>query len=212
MKTILRLVRFRLVAGTGALALTSATRAMLCIKGSANVESAEAPVTLAENAARLVNGALSVRAAAGEATLLAFELASPDSAPPPGEILESRAISVPRGPGRLLRCDRVDFPPGGIAYRHTHAGPGIRYLLHGSLHVDAGEMACAVAPGEAWFESGVEPVLATASTTEPTAFVRVMVLPADYLGRSSIQYVREEDREKPKLQRYQIFLDQPFEL
>ena len=24
----------------------------------------------------------------------------------------------------LMRCDRVDFEPGGIAYRHTHPGPG----------------------------------------------------------------------------------------
>src|SRR5207244_472137 len=29
----------------------------------------------------------------------------------------------PRG-AYLMRCDRVDFPPGGIAYTHTHQGPG----------------------------------------------------------------------------------------
>ena len=32
----------------------------------------------------------------------------------------------------MLRCDRVDFPPGGVAYRHTHPGPGLRVLLAGT--------------------------------------------------------------------------------
>ena len=31
----------------------------------------------------------------------------------------------------VLRCDRIDFPRGGVAYRHTHPGGGIRYLLFG---------------------------------------------------------------------------------
>ena len=38
----------------------------------------------------------------------------------------------------LMRCDRVDFPRGGIAYRHTHPGPGIRCLLFGSIRIDSG--------------------------------------------------------------------------
>ena len=40
----------------------------------------------------------------------------------------------------LVRCDRVDFPPGGVAYLHTHPGPGIRVLLKGRIRIDsAGE-------------------------------------------------------------------------
>ena len=42
----------------------------------------------------------------------------------------------------LVRCDRVDFPPGGVAYLHTHPGPGIRVLLEGSIRIDsAGRVA-----------------------------------------------------------------------
>jgi hypothetical protein len=37
-----------------------------------------------------------------------------------------------------MRCDRIDFPPGGIAYRHTHPGPGIRRLLFGSVNTGFG--------------------------------------------------------------------------
>jgi len=80
-------------------------------------------------------------------------------------------------PGWLMRHDRIDFPPGGIAYRHTHPGPGIRYLLHGSIRIESGGETHDYGPGEPWFESGPEPVLATASATEDSAFVRVMLLP-----------------------------------
>ena len=37
----------------------------------------------------------------------------------------------------LVRCDRVDFPPGGVAYLHTHPGPGIRVLLKGRIRIDS---------------------------------------------------------------------------
>ena len=40
------------------------------------------------------------------------------------------------GDPRLIRCDRVDFPPGGVAYLHTHQGPGVRVLLHGTIRID----------------------------------------------------------------------------
>jgi hypothetical protein len=39
-----------------------------------------------------------------------------------------------------------------------------------------------------------------------------MLLPARLKGQSSIAYVNTEDREKPKSQRYKIYLDQPISL
>jgi quercetin dioxygenase-like cupin family protein len=110
---------------------------------------------------------------------------------------------------RLIRCDRVEFPPGGVAYLHVHQGPGIRVLLHGSIRIDTGGASKRYGPLEAWFEPGPEPVFAAASETEPTAFVRCMVLPAHLRGQSSIQYVREEDAGKPKRQQYTVFVDEP---
>ena len=68
-------------------------------------------------------------------------------------------------PGWLMRHDRVDFPPGGVAYRHTHPGPGIRYLLYGSIRIDGPDgPARTFGPGEAWFEGADYPVLATATS------------------------------------------------
>jgi hypothetical protein len=61
----------------------------------------------------------------------------------------------------------------------------------------------------AWFENGTDPVEAHAVSDTTAAFVRVMILPAGLLGRSSIRYVRESDKDLPKPQRYQVFVDEP---
>ena len=112
----------------------------------------------------------------------------------------------------LLRCDRVDFPPGGIAYRHTHPGPGIRCLLHGSIRIESRGETHAYEALEPWFESGAEPVLAVASEAEETAFVRAMLVPREWAGKRTISYVDPADEDKPKLQRATVFFDEPIEL
>jgi hypothetical protein len=112
----------------------------------------------------------------------------------------------------LVRCDRVDFPAGGIAYRHTHPGPGIRCLLHGSIRIESAGETHEYGPFEPWFESGPEPVLAVASETEDSAFVRVMLLPREWEGKRTIQYVEPADEAKPKLQRATVFFDVPLRL
>ena len=49
--------------------------------------------------------------------------------------LLSRRIQIDPFAEWVVRCDRIDFPPGGVAYTHTHPGPGIRYLLHGTIDI-----------------------------------------------------------------------------
>jgi hypothetical protein len=108
-----------------------------------------------------------------------------------------------------MRLDRVDFPPGGVAYRHTHPGPGIRCLLFGAIRIESGRQTHEYGPFEPWFESGPEPVFAAASATDPTAFVRAMLLPEEWRGKRTIRYVDPADEEKPKLQRATVFVEQP---
>jgi quercetin dioxygenase-like cupin family protein len=112
----------------------------------------------------------------------------------------------------LLRCDRVDFPAGGVAYRHTHPGPGIRCLLHGSICIESGGETRVYQALEPWFESGPEPVLAIASEVEETAFVRAMLVPREWAGKRTISYVDPADEDKPKLQRATVFFDEPIAL
>ncbi len=111
----------------------------------------------------------------------------------------------------VLRCDRVDFPPGGIAYRHAHPGPGIRRILHGALTIERDGDAHTYRAGESWLEEADDPVVATASATEETAFVRVLLLPAEWAGKRTIRYLDPADDEKPKLQRATVLLEHPVE-
>ena len=127
---------------------------------------------------------------------------------------EDALLSAAVDPGAdwLMRCDRVDFPPGGVAYRHTHPGPGIRCLLHGRIRIESEGDVGEYGPLEPWFESGPEPVFAAAAEQEETAFVRVMLLPPDWAGRRTISYVDPTDAEKPKTQRATVFLEEPLSL
>lgn len=119
-----------------------------------------------------------------------------------------KEIELPDGPV-IMRCDRIDFPPGGVAYTHTHPGPGIRRLISGSIDIRTNDHVNSYIVGGAWFESGPDPVHATGSAYEPSAFVRVLVLPAKWAGMRTIKYVDPADAEKPKLQTPTVFLDAP---
>lgn len=123
--------------------------------------------------------------------------------------LISRRIQLDPFAEWVMRCDRIDFPPGGIAYTHTHPGPGIRYLLHGSLDVYVDAQSVSYGPGGAWFESGPDPVLATASLHQATAFVRVLILPAEWAGKRTIRYVDAADDDRPRLQKPTVYFEQP---
>ena len=112
----------------------------------------------------------------------------------------------------LIRLDSVAFPPGGTALLHTHRGPGIRCLREGEIRIDTEGRSSSYCPGGAWFESGPEPVFAQASIDVPSRFVRTMVLPRSLLGASSIRYLNDGDRDKPRSQSYRVFAEAPISL
>ena len=125
------------------------------------------------------------------------------------DALLAREVVLDPSTGWLMRHDRVEFQPGAIAYRHTHPGPGIRCLLYGAITIDSAGEVATYRPGEAWFESGPEPVLATTAPFEPSAFVRVLLLPAEFAGLRTIRYVDPADADKPKTQKATILREQP---
>jgi hypothetical protein len=112
-----------------------------------------------------------------------------------------------------MRCDRVDFPPGGVAYRHVHPGPGIRCLLAGIMRIEGPDgLERTYSPLDAWFEAAEYPVVATASDAAETAFVRVLLLSPEWRGKRTIRYLDPADEEKPKLQRATVFLEETVSL
>jgi hypothetical protein len=213
----LRLYEDRLERGAAA-SLPAGNRVIYVTSGGAAIDGADIP----EDEAWFGSDAVSVTAGEGGTVFWRYELCRADAAPvaPSGDGLASeRKLSadittLDPGDGRqwLMRCDSVAFPPGGCAYTHTHQGPGIRCLRDGTIRIDAEGASHHYAPGEAWFEAGPDPVFAQADTDKPTRFIRAMILPRALKGQSSIRYVRDDDRDKPKLQQYRGYVDEFIEV
>ncbi len=130
------------------------------------------------------------------------------------DALEDALLTMPiTSTGEVVfRLDQISFPPGAIAYTHVHAGPGIRYLLQGSLEVASDHGAPVMGPGEPWVEEANSAVRATAGDTGETAFVRASVLPLEYLGKPSIRYTDPAEDDLPRLQTNTRFFDQVISL
>src|SRR5260370_23111281 len=210
MPPVLRLCE-DILSNDAALALPAAPRLIFVVHGAVTI----ADRTLNEGEAWHGEGAATVRAGKAGATCWRFELASgaaaPD-APATGVATREKLTAVletlPQG-DLLLRGDSVGFPPGGCAYLHRHQGPGIRCLLEGGIRIDTHGRSTSYGPGGAWYETGPDPVFAQAAADRQSRFVRVMVLPRALIGKSSIQYVNDADKEKPRVQQYKIFADAP---
>jgi hypothetical protein len=161
-------------------------------------------------------GAVLLKAGSAGAMLWRWEFMTREAdfgRPPSGqgmishEKLAAALATVPDG-ALLLRGDSVAFPPAGCAYLHRHQGPGIRCLIEGGIRIDTHGRSASYGSGGAWYETGPDGVFAQAAE-RPTRFIRVMILPRAYLGKSSVEYLNEEDKAKPKSQSYKIFVDMP---
>jgi len=127
------------------------------------------------------------------------------------DALLSRFVQLDPFTDWLVRCDRIDFPLGGIAHRHVHPGPGIRYLLRGEIAIETRERSSFYGPGGAWFESGPDPVVARASAHLETSFVRVLLLPVEWEGKRTIRYLEPVD-DGPARQTASVLLEHPIAL
>jgi hypothetical protein len=93
-------------------------------------------------------------------------------------------FSMLKGTQWLFRLDRIMTPAGGVADRHQHPGPGIRCLVEGTFNVhQAGESIRDAAPGDPWWETGYDTVIAWSSPQMGAKFMRAMVLPTEWEGR-----------------------------
>ena len=213
----LRLYTDELGPGKEAAPLPETIRAIYVAEGTAVIRAARIASCLHGNCAWHGASATLVHAGPAGARLLRWELSrgEPEWLQGPevrsALTLEGEPQLDPARP-YLMRCDRVDFPPGGIAYTHTHQGSGIRCLQNGRIRVETQGRDFWVDPGGAWFETGPDAVYAETTSEGPSHFIRVMISPRALRGQSSIRYVKPEDQDKPKTQRYQVFVDEPIEL
>ena len=192
------------------LTLPALPRLIFVVHGSVTISDS----TRSDGEAWHGEGAIMLHAGAAGAACWRFELASTAAAATAvagvisREKLSAELATLPAG-DLLLRGDSVGFPPGGCAYLHKHAGPGIRCLIEGGIRIDTHGRSTSYGPGSAWYETGSDPVFAQAAADRPSRFIRVMVLPRSLLGKSSFQFVNEEDKAKPRVQQYKVFVDAP---
>ncbi len=198
-----------ILANGNAASLPAAPRMIFVAHGSATI----ADRALKAEEAFSGEGAVTLKAGTEGVTLWRWELAPAGAAmTAPGihtrEKLSASLDTLPKGE-LLLRGDSVAFPPGGCAYLHRHQGPGTRCVFEGAIRIDTHGKSTSYGPGGAWYETGPDPVFAQASADRPTRFIRVMVLPRALIGKSSIEYLNEEDKTKPKSQSYKLYADMP---
>jgi hypothetical protein len=159
-------------------------------------------------------GAVTLKAGNEGATLWRWEFLSGSggASAAPGMVTREKLTApletLPKGE-LLLRGDSVAFPPGGCAFLHRHQGPGTRCVFEGAIRIDTHGKSTSYGPGGAWYETGPDPVFAQAAADRPTRFIRVMILPRALIGKSSIEYLNEEDKAKPKSQSYKLYADMP---
>jgi len=143
------------------------------------------------------------------ADILHFEVrpAPDEGSAPASKPIVLEALFALDQPLVVIRMDEVRFPSGACAYRHTHPGPGIRYLTEGMLEIESDHATTEFHAGEAWFEDAVAPVQATAGALPSTRFIRMLVLPPEFENKPTFTYLNDEDREKPRLQTNKRFFD-----
>ena len=197
----------------------NALRAVYVIHGGLRVCAGNFSGVLGGNSAFHTPGDMHLSAGHLVTWTLRWELAragTPDAAATGAGVTSKKLLTAPMqldlSKDYLLRCDRVDFPPGGEALTHIHKGGGIRCLLMGGIDIHTNNTVHRYVPLEPWYEAGPDPVYAKAAPTMASGFARVMILPRELLGKSSITYVKTEDIDKPKNQKYQVFIDTPITL
>jgi hypothetical protein len=110
---------------------------------------------------------------------------------------------------RSARRERLDHvgAAGRNADRHQHPGPGIRCLVEGTFNVQQdAESHRDLAPGDAWWETGCDTVVAWGSRQMAAKFMRGMVLPTEWEGKVTGTWLSGEVA-APRPGSWQLYVD-----
>jgi hypothetical protein len=130
-KPKLRFYADRFSAGASSASLGQTNRVVYVADGTAVLRGADVSACLGANCVWQGRASITVDAGPRGARLLRWELSAGEPELLRGANLTSELIlegepMIEPGVEYLMRCDRVDFPPGGVALTHTHQGPGTR--------------------------------------------------------------------------------------
>jgi hypothetical protein len=188
-------------------ALSAQSRVLYIASSQLTVWQGAAATSVEANKAWFCVGEYTARAGHEGARVLRYHLmegsVSFDSSLPFGSSVEGGALlehplEFDPGAKYLVRCDRVDFDPGAEALPHRHLGGGIRCLLVGQLDVKVADGPFrTMRPGDAWFESGKEPVHAVASREEAIQ-LHSSQRPAPGDPGEELHHIRESGRCNPQ--------------
>ena len=198
--------------GKTSAALPNAQRLIYVRHGSVTANSAE----LKKDEYAYISGVLDLEGIADWSEVWRWELATPNAAPALlcGTGLHtipklSRAITtlaIEPGTEWRFRLDSVTSVAGRVTPRHQHHGPGIRCLYQGTFNVqDASHLTANQGPGDVWWESGVDTIVAWHSTQMPAIFIRAMVLPIDLKGEISNIWLADSPLSQSN---WRLFIDQ----
>ena len=85
-----------------------------------------------------------------------------------------------------MRATEVTFAPGAELGVHHHAGPGIRYVLAGTLTFTQAGKATTYRAGDFFYESGNVAHTARNTAKTPLRVLFIEVLPADWTGPTMV--------------------------
>jgi hypothetical protein len=172
---------------------------------------------MVSNEAIYCDGPVSLESPEVWSQLWRWELALPNAAP---ALLEGSAVlsslrmsqvitglAMLDGSRWLFRLDQITSAAGRIADRHQHPGPGIRCLLEGTFNAEqAGHSARNLQPGDAWWETGPDTVVAWGSPQMASKFVRGMILPVEWEGKVTGTWL-SGDTARPRPGNWQLLAD-----
>ena len=180
------------------LAWPAAPRVIYVRWGALRLVTASGTRLMPIESATLVQEAIELR---GDGDAWTFELsAQPTAAMSAAE--QARAVlanDIELDPAEpvLFRADRIEFAPNGVTPRHGHRGAGIRRLIYGRLAAQIGHEVKRINAGDAWFESGTDPVIGR-NLAPSSAFVRAMALSPSLKGKPTFLPWTPEDAARPR--------------
>ena len=208
------------IAADGAASALAAERRLLYVRHGRVTLNGEA---LKAGESRFCDGALEMRSAGEWSQIWRWDLAPPNAGAALltgsgvlSSLRMSRIVStlaVNPGTRWVFRLDEINTPAGRVADRHQHPGPGIRCLLEGTFNVQqAAESARELLPGDAWWETGSDTVIAWGSRQMASRFLRGMILPTEWEGKATGTWLSGEAIAATARGNWRLYLDRIIEV